>query len=87
MCSQGGCQGAGGGEDIAPGVVGVGYYPCAAGIGDAGDIALDVGDVIVGCSVVGYGKRLPGCVIGEVQNCGTAGLLVGNGLPVRLLPL
>ena len=65
LCAEGGHR-AGGGQRIAPCVVGVGHDARAAGADETGHIALCVPDVEILRAVVVHGRRADG-VIGEVQ--------------------
>ena len=64
---------AGGGEELAPGVVGVGGDGGSAGVEDAGYIALQVGQVVVGDGVrggtgfVGEGVGIAALIVEEFQ--------------------
>ena len=66
LFAEGGCQRAGGGQRIAPCVVGVGHDARAAGADETGHVALCVLDVEVLRAVVVHRCRADG-VIGEVQ--------------------
>ncbi len=66
LCAEGGGQRAGGGQQIAPCVVGVGHNARTAGIDEAGHVALCVLDVEVLRAVVVHGQRA-GRVVGKVQ--------------------
>ena len=66
LCAEGGGQRAGGGQQIAPCVVGVGHNARTAGIDEAGHVALCVLDVEILRAVVVHGQRA-GRVVGEVQ--------------------
>ena len=66
MCAEGGGQRAGGGQQIAPCVVGIGHDARAAGIDKAGHVALRVLDVEILRAVAVHGQRT-GRVVGEVQ--------------------
>ena len=66
LCAEGGGQRAGGGQQIAPCVVGVGHDARAAGADKAGHVALCVLDVEVLRAVVVHGQRA-GRVVGKVQ--------------------
>ena len=62
-----GCgQRPGGGQQIAPCVVGVAHDARAAGIDEAGHVALRVLDIEILCAVAVHGQRA-GRVVGEVQ--------------------
>ena len=65
LCAEGGGQRAGGGQRIAPCVVGVGHDARAAGADEAGHVALRVLDVEVIRAVAVHGQRA-GRVVGEV---------------------
>ena len=62
-----------GGEELAPGVVGVGGDGGSAGVEDAGYIALQVGQVVVGdggcggTGFVGEGVRIAALIVEELQ--------------------
>ena len=66
LFAEGARQRAGGGQRIAPCVVGVGHDARAAGIDKAGHVALRVLDVEVLRAVAVHGQRA-GRVVGEVQ--------------------
>ena len=66
LCAEGGGQRAGGGQQIAPCVVGVGHNARAAGGDEAGHVALCVLDVEILRAVVVHGQRA-GRVVGKVQ--------------------
>ena len=66
LFAEGGGQRAGGTQRVAPCVVGVGHNARAAGIDEAGHVALCVLDVEVLRAVAVHGQRA-GRVVGEVQ--------------------
>ena len=66
LCAEGGGHRAGGAQRIAPCVVGVGHNARAAGIDEAGHVALCVLDVEILRAVAVHGQRA-GRVVGEVQ--------------------
>ena len=66
LCAEGGGQRAGGGQRVAPCVVGVGHDARAACADEAGHVALCVLDVEILRAVVVHGQRA-GRVVGEVQ--------------------
>jgi len=66
LCAEGGGQRAGGGQQIAPCVVGVGHDARTAGIDETGHIALRVLDIEILCAVAVHGQRA-GRVVGKVQ--------------------
>ena len=66
LFAEGGGQRAGGGQQIAPCVVGVGHDARAAGADKAGHVALCVLDVEILRAVAVHGRRA-GRVVGEVQ--------------------
>ena len=66
LFAEGGCQRAGGGQQIAPCVVAVGHNARAAGADETGHVALRVLDVEILRAVVVHGQRA-GRVVGEVQ--------------------
>ena len=61
-------HGTGGGIYLAIGVVGIGRHSRAAGIYQVHHVALEVGDVVIGCSVIGQGEGAAAGIVGEVQN-------------------
>ena len=68
------CQGAGSGQDLAVGIVGVGRHDLLIAIQDGQNIALEVGDIVVGGTVVGQGVGMTALVIEEVQSVAAPGL-------------
>ena len=66
LFAEGCCQRAGGGQQIAPCVVGVAHDARAAGIDKAGHVALRVLDVKIFRAVAVHGQRA-GRVVGKVQ--------------------
>ena len=66
LCAEGCGQRAGGGQRIAPCVVGIGHDAGAAGADKAGHVALRVLDIEILRAVVVHGQRA-GRVVGEVQ--------------------
>ena len=66
LCAEGGGHRTGGAQRIAPCVVGVGHNARAAGIDEAGHVALCVLDVEVLRAVAVHGQRT-GRVVGEAQ--------------------
>ena len=66
LFAEGGGQRAGGGQQIAPCVVGVGHDARAAGGDETGHVALRVLDIEILCAVAVHGQRA-GRVVGEVQ--------------------
>ena len=73
--AQGGCQGAGDGEGLAPGVIGVGNHRASRSVQDCRHIPLQVGGVVVGGAVVGHGHGNAIGVVGEVQGVAAYGHL------------
>ena len=65
--SQGTCHGTAGAENVAPGIVGIGDHSRSGGVQDGGDIALEVGGVVVSGAVVGDGQRGAAGIVGKVQ--------------------
>ena len=65
-CAEGGVQRAGGGQRVAPCVVGVGHDAGAAGADEAGHVALCVLDVEILRAVAVHGQRA-GRIVGKVQ--------------------
>ena len=76
VCTQGGCQGAGGGQGVAPGIVGIGDNDVAGAVGDTDHITLDVGNVVIVAAVPADGQRCALCVIGESK--GLVAVLAGG---------
>ena len=66
LCAEGCCHRAGGGQQIAPRVVGVAHNARAAGIDKVGHVALCVLDVEILRAVAVHGQRA-GRIVGEVQ--------------------
>ena len=66
LCAEGCCHRAGGGQRVAPCVVGVGHDTRAAGGDEAGHVALCVLDVKIFRAVVAHGQRA-GRIVGKVQ--------------------
>ena len=66
LFAEGCCHRTGGGQRVAPCVVGVGHDAGAAGIDEAGHVALCVLDIEILCAVAVHGQRA-GRVVGEVQ--------------------
>ena len=66
LFAEGGGHRAGGGQRVAPCVVGVGHDAGAAGGDEAGHVALRVLDVEILCAVAVHGQRASR-VVGEVQ--------------------
>ena len=60
--AQGACHGAVGGEELAPGVVGVGDYVSSGGVQDRDYVSLQIGGVVIRCSVVDDGNRGAGYI-------------------------
>ena len=73
--AEGGGEVAGGGEGIAPGVVGVIYYRCAGGVQNGGHITLEVRHIVVGGAVQGDGERSAGGIVGKGQGVAAYGHL------------
>ena len=63
-------QGAGGGQDLAVGVVGVGGNGIAAGVHHAHDVALQVGYIVIGGPIDLHSVGFAGVVIEEVVSLG-----------------
>ena len=73
--AEGGGEVTGGGEGVAPGVIGVGDDGCAGGAQDGSYITLQVRHIVVGCAVQGNGERPPGSVVGKGQGVAAYGHL------------
>ena len=67
------CQGARSGNDLAIGVVVVAGHHRAAGVYDAHDIALEIGDIVVHCAVVLHGIGRTIGIVEEVNGIGSPG--------------
>jgi len=65
--AQGACHGTADGKGLAPGIVGVSDHCCSGGVQDGGDIALEVGGIIVGGAIVGHGQRRAAGFVSKVQ--------------------
>ena len=61
-------HGAGGGQRIAPRVVGVGYHLCAAAVDQPGHIALCILQIEILRAIVGDGHGAD-LVVGKMQSC------------------
>ena len=62
------CEGAGGGDDVAVGVLVVAGYGCAIGINELHYIALQVGDAVIQHIANLHRNGSAGLVIEEIQN-------------------
>ena len=67
MGAEGGGEGAGGAQNTAPGVVGVGDYIGAGGVADFDHIALQVRYIVVPNAVVDHRDGAAGGIVQEVQ--------------------
>ena len=65
--SQGAGHGTADGKGLAPGIVGVGDHGRSGGVQDRGDIALEVGGVVVSSAVVGDRQRCTAGIVSKVQ--------------------
>ena len=66
------CQGAGSGQDLAVGIVGVGGYDLLIAVQDRQNIALEVGDIVVGGAIIGQGVGVTAFIVEEVQGVAVA---------------
>ena len=66
------CQGAGGGQDLAVGIVRVGRYYLLIAVQDRQNIALEISDKIVGGAIIGQGVGVTAFVVEEVQGVAAA---------------
>ena len=73
--TESGCEVTCYGEGVAPGVVGVIYYRCAAGAQDGGHVTLQVRHIVVGGAAQRNGKRSAGSVVGKGQGVAAYGHL------------
>ena len=67
MGAEGGGEGAGGAEETAPGVVGIGYHIGAGGVADFDHIALEVRYIVVANAVVDHRNGAAGGIVQEVK--------------------
>ena len=70
MNAQRGSQGTGGGQQLAPGIVGIFYHRLARAVKDRNDIALEIGGVEIGGAIVRHrGKylRSPTWLVGDLK--------------------
>ena len=91
------CQGAGSGQDLTVGIVGVGGYDLLIAVHDVKHIALEIGHIVVGSTIVGLGIGVTAFVVEEVQGVGAVGLpyqlatgievIGGSGVAVMVLSL
>ena len=82
--AKGVCHGAVGGENVAPGIVGIGHDGRSGGIQDRRYIALEVGNVVVGGAVVRYRHGSAG-IVGKVQHIASNGHLAQAGTIVDVV--
>ena len=75
ILAQGVCKGAGGGQEIAPGVVGVLDYDCAGFVGDGDYVALEVRQVEVVGAVPNHCQGGTFGIVGKGQLFGADGQL------------
>ena len=75
MGTQSGSHGTGGSQDLAPCVIGILDNRSTAGIQDGGNVALNIGGIVVVRTVVGDGHGGTGCVVGKVQGIAAHGHL------------
>ena len=89
--AQGGCQGAGDGEGLAPGVIGVGNHRASRSVQDCRHIPLQVGGIVVCGAVVDI--AIGHCAVGTADShtvlvigIGPGGTVLGDGcqLPAML---
>ena len=73
--AQGAGHGTGGAENVAPGIVGIGDHSRSGGVQDRGDIALEVGGIIVSGAVAGDGQRRTTGIVGKGQGVAAHGHL------------
>lgn len=74
MRAEGGSHAAAGAQNVAPGIVCVGYRCRAAGVQDRRYVALQIGGIVVIRTVVGNGHGGAGRIIGKVQGVAAHGL-------------
>ena len=67
MGTQSRCHGTGGGQDLAPCVVGILDNCSTAAVQDSGNVALNIGGIVVVRTVIGDGHGGTGCIVGKVQ--------------------
>ena len=68
---------------VAPCVVGVGNDGCACAVQNSGDVALEIGCVVIGSAVVGDGLGCSAGIVGEIQ--GVAVYIGYGGLVIIVL--
>ena len=68
MGTQGGVHRAGGGQNVAPCIVAVGYHLLACAVQDPNHIALQVGGVVVICAVIAKAHGGACGIVGKGQN-------------------
>ena len=73
--SQGAGHGTGGAEDVAPGIISVGYDSCSGDVQDRRYITLEVGGVVVSGAVVDHGQRCAAGIVGKGQGVAAHGHL------------
>ena len=74
-CTEGFCHGTSDAQRAAPCVIGILNNCRAAGVQDGGNVALQVGGIVVVRTVVGDGHGSSGYVVGKVQGINAHGLL------------
>ena len=72
--ADGRCHRTGGGNELAPRVIGVFYDLKTAAVGDSDDITLEVVDIIVGRRTHGHSGGFAGGIVGVVDGRSCAGL-------------
>ena len=65
--TEGGGHAAGGGQNVAPGVVGILNNYSATTVQNRHHITLEVGDIVVSCAVVGHRQRRTGGIVSQQQ--------------------
>ena len=68
-------HGAGGGIYLTIGVIGIRGHPGSGRIDKVHDITLEIGDVVIGCSVIGQGEGAAAGVVGKIPGIRTVCLL------------
>ena len=75
MGAEGSGQGAGGGQEVAPGVVGILDHRLADTVHNGDHITLSVGDIVVGSAVIGQAHRGTEGIVEELQGVAAHGHL------------
>ena len=75
QCAKGRCEGAGDRKELAPGVVNI-IHNCRAGsVADTDNVALQIGDIVVGCAVVCHHGGSTAGIVEETEGAAAFGHL------------